>query len=162
MKQILISILRLFSLFLHQQVQRRCVYVKMSVCCSPMSEDKSKSMKERRRIASQVTFDIIDDFQNRYLSVAEYINYKVILQSRSSHSSLGRSFPSFRSLRNMAEAMRNNKGRVVTKCEEAITKTMHNGCNENKGILMAYLSAIIRKNFIEIILSSTFYGFFSR
>lgn len=48
---------------------------------------KQRAMKQGTRITSQVTVDIIDDFQNRYLSVAKYINYKVISQSRSSHSS---------------------------------------------------------------------------
>lgn len=74
---------------------------------------------ERRRITSQV--DIIDDFQNRYLSAAKYINYKVISQSRSSHP--------LRFIHRREEI----EGAV----EKQSLKRNIMDCNENKVILMA-------------------------
>jgi hypothetical protein len=51
-----------------------------------LENKEKKALKVGRRITSQVTANIIDDFQNRYLSEAQYINYKVISQSRSGDS----------------------------------------------------------------------------
>lgn len=69
-------------------------------------------MKMERRITSQVTANIIDDFQNRYLSEAQYINYKVISQSRS------------RFYIKYDIAPENTMKDAV---EKTITKTKHNG-----------------------------------
>lgn len=70
--------------------------------------------------------DIIDDFQNRYLSAAEYINYKVISQSRSSHSSSPLFRPHPPSGRNNVLCS-TSWGDRRQRVKKTITKTEHNG-----------------------------------